>query len=85
MLLWDYRATRPYGEIEAVAGALGRPVHDMSALNEGLEGMFAPGDLLDDYVCVSNTRFHLRAVRERTCRVLIPNPQEFRWMAPGTE
>jgi tetratricopeptide (TPR) repeat protein len=73
------------GEIESFAGALGRAVHDLTELNDDLEGMLALVDLLDDYVCVSNTNFHLRAVRGRVGRVLVPNPPEFRWMASGTE
>ena len=73
------------GEIEAFARVLGRAVHDLTALNDDLEGMLALVDLLDDYVCVCNTNFHLRAVRGRVGRVLVPNPPEFRWMASGGE
>jgi hypothetical protein len=40
--------------------------------------------LLDDYVTVSNTNVHLRAAVNRGCRVLIPSPPEFRWMAAGS-
>ena len=73
------------GEIEALAGALDRSAHDFTALNDDLEGMLALVDLLDDYVCVSNTNFHLRAARGRVARVLVPNPPEFRWMVTGEE
>ncbi|MCH7889623.1 MAG: tetratricopeptide repeat protein, partial [Proteobacteria bacterium] len=73
------------GEIEAFAGALGRDAHDLTALNDDLEGMLALVDLLDDYVCVSNLNVQLRAARGRASRVLIPNPPEFRWMAAGEE
>ena len=48
-----------------------------------LEAMLALLGLLDDYVCVSNTNVHLRAARGGTCRVLVPLPPEFRWMAEG--
>jgi len=73
------------GEIEAFGRALGREVHDLTALNDDLEGMLALVDLLDDYVCVSNSNVHLRAARGRVARVLVPNPPEFRWMATGEE
>jgi tetratricopeptide (TPR) repeat protein len=79
------------GELEAFATALGRPVLDLSALNDDLEAMLAVCAQLDDLVCVSNTNVHLRAAAGRTSRVLVPNPPEFRWMAaddspwfPGT-
>ena len=73
------------GEVDAFAGLLGREAHDLTALNDDLEGMLALVDLLDDYVCVSNTNFHLRTVRGRASRVLVPHPPEFRWMAEGEE
>jgi tetratricopeptide (TPR) repeat protein len=70
------------GEIDDFAAAAGRPAHDMTALNDDLEGMLALLAQLDDYVAVSNTNVHLRAAAGRTSRVLIPCPPEFRWMAP---
>jgi Flp pilus assembly protein TadD len=72
-------------ELDAVAAALQAPLHDLSALNSELESMLALVGLLDDYVCVSNTNIHLAAARERACRILVPNPPEFRWMAAGDE
>ena len=41
--------------------------------------------LLDDYVGVSNTNMHLRAGVNRTAKVLVPAPPEWRWMAEGKE
>lgn len=73
------------GEIDALAAAAGKPVHDLTALNDDLEGMLALLALLDDYVCVSNTNVHLRAMVGRTCRVLMPAPPDFRWMESGSE
>ncbi len=73
------------GEIEGLAAAAGRPVHDLTALNDDLEGMLALLAQIDDYVCVSNTNVHLRAMVGRSCRVLIPAPPDFRWMAEGEE
>ncbi|TAM45251.1 MAG: tetratricopeptide repeat protein [Gammaproteobacteria bacterium] len=73
------------GEIDQFATALGRPVHDLSALNDDLESMLALLALLDDYVGVSNTNMHLRAAVGKTARVLVPAPPEWRWMAEGKE
>jgi tetratricopeptide (TPR) repeat protein len=73
------------GETERFAAALGRPVHDLSAVNEDLEAMLALLALLDDYVGVSNTNMHLRAGVGQTARVLVPRPAEWRWMIAGEE
>lgn len=78
------RAPEP-GEAEAFAGRLGRPVLDLSALNDDLEAMLAVLDLLDEQVCVSNTNVHLRAGLGRASRVLVPFPPEFRWMKDGAQ
>lgn len=71
------------GEIAALSSAAGRPIHDLSPLNEDLESMLALLALLDDYIGVSNTNMHLRASVGRTARVLVPCPAEWRWMASG--
>jgi tetratricopeptide (TPR) repeat protein len=71
------------GEVAAFSAALGRAVLDLSALNADLEAMLALVGLLDGQVCVSNTNVHLAAARGRACRVLVPNPPEFRWMQAG--
>ncbi len=73
------------GEIEALSQALGRALHDLTDLNDALEDMLAALSLLDDYVTVSNTNVHLGAGVGRTCRVLIPHPPAYRWMASGDE
>ncbi len=73
------------GEIDALAERIGRPVHDFTALNDDLEDMLALLSLIDDYVTVSNTNVHFRAGTGKTCHVLVPNPQEWRWMAEGDE
>jgi hypothetical protein len=73
------------GEVEDFAREVGRPVHDLTALNESLEDMLAALSLIDRYVCVSNTNVHLRAGVGRPSHVLIPFPPEFRWMAKGGE
>ncbi len=73
------------GEVEAFQEALGRPAHDLSALNEDLEQMLALLSLVDSYVGVSNTNMHLRAGVGKTARVLVPVPPEWRWMSEGKE
>ncbi|MFN7088135.1 MAG: tetratricopeptide repeat protein [Burkholderiales bacterium] len=72
------------GQIEALARALGQPVHDFTDLNEDLEGMLALLALIDEYVGVSNTNMHLRAAAGRTAHVLVPCPGEWRWLASGS-
>jgi hypothetical protein len=71
------------GEIDEIASCAGRPVHDVTALNEDLEAMLALLALIDEYVGVSNTNMHLRAGAGRTARVLVPRPTEWRWMSSG--
>ncbi|MCP5276873.1 MAG: tetratricopeptide repeat protein [Thiobacillus sp.] len=71
------------GEIERFAAHLGRPVHDLTGVNEQLEVMLALLSLIDEYVAVSNTNVHLRAGAGRISRVLIPHPPDWRWMTSG--
>lgn len=71
------------GEVVALRDGLGRPVLDMSALNEDMEGMLALLSVLDDQVAVSNTNIHLAAALGKTARLLLPDPPEYRWMASG--
>lgn len=71
------------GEIDAFSDIMGRPVHDLTALNDDLEGMLALLDGLDDYICVSNTNVHLRDGVGKTSRVLVPHPADYRWMNSG--
>lgn len=71
------------GEIAMLSDLLGRKVHDLSALNDDLDGMLALLSLVDEYVGVSNTNMHLMASMGRTARVLVPYPPEWRWMAEG--
>ena len=72
------------GEIERLAEALGKPLHDLTALNEDLEDMLALLALIDDYVGVSNTNMHLRAAAGKSARVFVPLPAEWRWMQSRT-
>jgi hypothetical protein len=83
-LLALQRNARP-GEIEEFSARAGRPVHDLTKLNEDLEALLALLALVDDYIGVSNTNMHLRAGTGRTARVLVPRPAEWRWLVSGKE
>lgn len=71
------------GEREALASALGAPVHDASAANDDLDEMLALMSVLDDYVGVSNANTHLRAGLAGKARVLVAHPPEWRWSITG--
>lgn len=71
------------GEIQALSGAIGAPLHDLSHLNRSLESMLALLHRIDAYVGVSNTNTHLRAGTGKTAHVLVPHPPEWRWMNAG--
>lgn len=73
------------GELDLLEQSLGRPIHDLSALNDNLEKMLALLALIDDYVGVPNTNIHLQAGLGKTARVLVPAPPDWRWMAEGKE
>lgn len=70
-------------ETEALARAIGRAVHDLSAVNDDLASALALLAVLDEYVAVSNTNVHLRASAGRASRVLVQFPPEWRWLAGG--
>jgi Tfp pilus assembly protein PilF len=71
------------GELAAASAALGRAVHDFSAVNDDLEDALAVASLLDRHVGVSNTNVHLAAAAQRTADVLVPFPPEWRWGMAG--
>ncbi len=71
------------GEAAEFAAALQAPSHDLSALGEDLRALAAVLAVVDDYVTVSNTNVHLLAGLQRSARVLVPRPAEWRWMQAG--
>jgi len=71
------------GETDALAAAIGAPVHDLSSVNEDLEEALALMALADRVIGVSNTNIHLRAGVSGIADVLVPFPPEWRWMASG--
>lgn len=76
------RAPAP-GEIAIASAALGRTVHDFSAVNQHLEDALALVALLDRHVGVSNTNMHLAAAAGRAADVLVAFPPEWRWGIDG--
>lgn len=73
------------GEVEALSQLLGRPVLDLDALNEDLEGMLGVLAVIDAYYTVSNANVHLVAGLGKTATVFVPYPPEWRWMTAGEE
>jgi tetratricopeptide (TPR) repeat protein len=73
------------GEVDRFAAALGRPVLNLSTLNDDLASMLALLSLLDSQVAVSNTNIHLAAALGKPARLLLPHPPEFRWMDTGRQ
>jgi tetratricopeptide (TPR) repeat protein len=71
------------GEREALAQALGAPVHDAAYANGDLEEILALMSVVDDYVGVSNTNTHLRAGTGGPMQVWVPHPPEWRWGLEG--
>lgn len=47
--------------------------------------MLALMNLLDEYICTSNTNLHLRHALGLKSRVLVPSPPDWRWMREGDE
>jgi tetratricopeptide (TPR) repeat protein len=70
-------------EIDRLSAGLGRPVHDLGALEGTVEDMLALLSLIDEYVAVGNANVHLRAGAGRTSRILVPYPADYKCMNEG--
>lgn len=70
-------------EIDALARAIGAPVHDCSAVNTDLEDALALLAAAREYIGVSSTMVHLRAGVGGEARIVVPFPYEWRWMESG--
>lgn len=70
-------------EIQTLKQALPQTLYDFTHFSDDLESMLALMALLDDYVGVSNTNLHLLIGLDKSARVLIPNPPDWRWMNKG--
>jgi tetratricopeptide (TPR) repeat protein len=73
------RGARPEDAKDFAAG-FGAPFHDLSALGDDLRTLLAVLSLVDEYVGVSNTNIHLLAGIDRSGRVIVPYPPEWRWL-----
>jgi hypothetical protein len=74
----------PAEEIRRLADALGRPILDLSGVNDDLRDALALLSIIDEYVGVSNTNMHLRAsIPDKVARVLVRMPSEWRWGVDG--
>ena len=75
-------------EIAELSQRMGRPVLDLTDLNDDLGLMLALMHEIDAYVAVSNTNVHLAAAARAAgarvkAHVLVPCPAEFRWLTTG--
>jgi tetratricopeptide (TPR) repeat protein/SAM-dependent methyltransferase len=71
-------------EAKAFEAGLGRKFLDLSRLNNNLQEMLALLDLVDDYIGVSNTNFHLRQALGKPSKIVINRPYEdWRWSHEG--
>jgi len=70
-------------ELDEFATSLGRPVYRLADVDTDLEDLLALLDLLDEYVCVSNSNVDFRMARAKPSRVLVAHPPDLRWMASG--
>jgi len=71
------------GDLDRIRGAIGAPVHDLTAANDDLEEMLALLALADRYAGVSNANTYLRAATGGSLDVLVAHPPEWRWLARG--
>ncbi|MCV6638545.1 tetratricopeptide repeat protein [Candidatus Albibeggiatoa sp. nov. NOAA] len=70
-------------EVSALKQALSQTTYDFTHFSDDLESMLALMSSLDDYVGVSNTNLHLLIGLNKSARVLMPNPADWRWMSEG--
>ena len=76
------RHPRP-ADLAAFSRGLGRALVDCTDTSIDLRDALAVVALLDDYIGVSNTNFHLRETLALGARVLVTKPPEWRWLARG--
>jgi len=72
-------------DLASLGATFGRPVHDLSAMNDDLEDALALLAVMDAYIGVSNTNMHLLAGLGRSAHVLMPWLPEWRWRDVGSE
>lgn len=72
-------------DFEAFRGALGKNVFDAARANDDIEDLLALLASVDELVGVSTTSMHLRGAADRTARILVQHPPEWRWMQSGEQ
>jgi tetratricopeptide (TPR) repeat protein len=72
-------------EFEAFRGALGANVFDATRANDDIEDLLALLACVDELVGVSTTNVHLRGAVDRSARILVQYPPEWRWMQSGDQ
>ncbi len=72
-------------DLEAFRGALGKNVFDAARANDDIEDLLALLACVDEQVGVSTTSVHLRGAVDRSARVLVQYPPEWRWMQSGEQ
>jgi Flp pilus assembly protein TadD len=70
-------------DLELMAAAANRTVHDFSFMNDDLDDAMAVLSLMNEYVAVSNTNVHLNDALGKRTRVLVTHPAEWRWSLEG--
>jgi tetratricopeptide (TPR) repeat protein len=70
-------------DFEAFRNACGRNVFDAARANDDIEDLLALLAAVDELVGVSSTSVHLRGAVDRSARVLVQFPPEWRWMHGG--
>ena len=72
-------------DLEAFRDALGANVFDAARANDDIEDLLALLACVDEQVGVSTTSVHLRGAVDRSARILVQHPPEWRWMQSGDE
>jgi tetratricopeptide (TPR) repeat protein len=70
-------------DFEAFRGACGKKVFDAARANDDIEDLVALLAAVDELVGVSSTSVHLRGAVDKSARVLVQFPPEWRWMHGG--
>lgn len=70
-------------DFEAFRNACGKNVFDAARANDDIEDLIALLAAVDELVGVSSTSVHLRGAVDRSARVLVQFPPEWRWMHSG--
>ena len=71
-------------ESKALEAGLGRKFLDLSRLNDNLPEMLALLEVVDDYIAVSNTNYHLREALAKPSKIIVNRPYEdWRWGRDG--